>query len=106
MHCESFELNKNERLKIRCIASWLLIEASLSEPHTYQYYKKKRVPMYVCTHVDMYVAIRRPCAHHASALHAFSIRTPKLQAGKDQWIQRNVLTLDIAHQSYCKIHGL
>ena len=50
-------------------------------PHTYQYYEKKRVPMYVCIYVCMFVrAIRCPRAHHACAL---ACTRHKVQTGKD-----------------------
>ena len=54
----------------------LLIGASLSEPHLYQYYEKNHVPMYVC----MYVAIHCPRAHHASALAC-------THATKSKWVK-------------------
>ena len=40
-----------------------IIGASLSKPHANRHYEKNHVHMYVC----MYVAIRRPRGHHATA---------------------------------------
>ena len=54
-------------------------------------YKKIVVLMYVCMYVGMYVAIRRPRAHHAHVcVHIDTVKIVSID---------HVLTLNVAHQT-------